>query len=228
VFAVKQTNLILARPAMRLPTLLRAALLPALMAAACSIGVRRDLSAVPPGQIGFDDMCGLQEYFDAIEAKVAPPPRLVTAVDLEGASGNQVARGGRARFAFEGDFELKHLRRVLTENWKGLPPELGPAQRIDIEVKWSERAGVRRVVTGEDAELAVGSRSWGLPYQVCLSELLFGEPLYQRRRSLWGAPAAGAAPRPASDGAVDQAPRDGGAADAPAEGPDAAHDALAP
>ena len=35
----------------------------------CGIAIRRDLSTVPPGQVGFDDMCGLQEYFDALEIK---------------------------------------------------------------------------------------------------------------------------------------------------------------
>jgi len=38
---------------------------------ACGIGIRRDLATIPPGQVGFDDMCGLQDYFDTIEAKLA-------------------------------------------------------------------------------------------------------------------------------------------------------------
>lgn len=54
---------------------------------ACGIAIRRDLSALPAGQVGFDDMCGLQGYFDAIEIKTSPPPRVVSAVDLEGAAG---------------------------------------------------------------------------------------------------------------------------------------------
>ena len=37
-----------------------------------------------PGQVGFDDMCGLQEYFDALEIETSPPPRVVSALDLEG------------------------------------------------------------------------------------------------------------------------------------------------
>ena len=31
--------------------------------------VQRDLSKMPPGQVGFDDLCGLQSYFDAIAIK---------------------------------------------------------------------------------------------------------------------------------------------------------------
>jgi hypothetical protein len=58
-------------------------ILGACLALACGIGIRRDLSAIPPGQIGFDDLCGLQEYFDTLEVKAAEPPRLVSSVDLE-------------------------------------------------------------------------------------------------------------------------------------------------
>src|SRR6188474_879421 len=102
---------------------------------ACSIGVRRDLSAVPPGQVGFDDMCGLQEYFDALETGSSKPPRVVNAVDLEGArSDGKVVQGGRERFAFETDFQLKHLHRVLDQNWKRLPEPIANARAIELEV----------------------------------------------------------------------------------------------
>src|SRR4030095_2401345 len=89
----------------------------ATLSIACSIAIRRDLSAVPPGQVGFDDMCGLQEYFDALAITPSPPPRGVSARDLEGASGGKRVRGGRERFAFDNDFQLKHVRRILEENW---------------------------------------------------------------------------------------------------------------
>jgi hypothetical protein len=191
---------------------------------ACSIAIRRDLSAVPAGQVGFDDMCGLQEYFDALEIKSATPPRVVTALDLEGASGAKRVRGGRERFAFESDFQLKHLRRILNENWRRLPEAVATADKIEIEVKWSEKAGTKRVLTDEDAEITVGGETSSLPYHVCLSELLYGEPLYRQRRVMWGLPlpvvpgksAATDAGAPAPDGALD-APR---ADAAPAARPD--------
>jgi hypothetical protein len=186
-------------------------------AAGCSISVRRDLAAVPPGQVGFEDMCGLQEYFDALEIHTSPPPRLVSALDLEGAAapGGRAVRGGRQRFAFENDFQLKHLRRVLDENWKRLPEPLANASEIELEVKWSEKAGTKRVITDEDAQLSVGAESWSLPYQVCLSELLYGGPLYRQRRVMWGLPlprqaAVRSSPPDAGAGGA----RDGGAADA--------------
>jgi hypothetical protein len=180
----------------------------------CGIAIRRDLSNIPPGQVGFDDMCGLQEYFDALDIRTSPPPRVVSALDLEGQSAGKPVRGGKERFAFDNDFLLKTVRRVLQANWRGLPDELDRANKVEIEVSWSEKAGTKRVVTDESAELALGTRSWSLPYHPCLSELLYGEPLYKQRRAMWGLPLPvvpdggavetgarpSAAPRPALDG----------------------------
>lgn len=164
----------------------------------CGVAVRRDLSAVPPGQVGFDDMCGLQEYFDALEIKTVAPPRLVSALDLEANRDGKVIHGGQERYAFENEFLLKHLRRVLNENWRRLPEPVANAGAIEIEVRWSEKAGAKRVVTDQPAELTVGKESWELPYHPCLSELLYGAPLYKQRREMWNLPLPGAAPGGAS------------------------------
>jgi hypothetical protein len=71
---------------------------------------------------------------------------------------------------------------LLTTNWGRLPPEVEKASALDLEVRWAEKAGVKRVVTTEDAVLGLGSRDVSLPYHVCLSDLLFGEELYKTRR----------------------------------------------
>jgi hypothetical protein len=183
-----------------------------LAVAACGIVIKRDLSATPQGQVGFDDMCGLQDYFDGLEAKVAREPVVASAVDLEGGDGVKTVRGGKARFVFEGTYLLKNGKRVLTENWQKLPEELDKAEKFDIEVYWAEKAGVRRVVTNQPAELFIGNDSYLLPYHVCLSELLYGAPLYKQRRVLWNLPDPTAAPAAAPNPAVtDAALADGGA-----------------
>ena len=193
----------------------------------CGIAIRRDLSTVPPGQVGFDDMCGLQEYFDALQIKTSPPPRIVNALDLEGepANGGKPVRGGKETFAFENDYQLKTLRRILHDNWKRLPDQLDPADHVELEVKWSEKAGTKRVVTDNDAELIIGGESFDLPYHPCLSELLYGEPLYKQRRMMWGLPLPGS-PADAGASAPDVAAPPAGAAapTAPTPAP-APHDA---
>jgi hypothetical protein len=154
---------------------------------ACGVGIQRDLSAIPPGQVGFDDMCNLQSYFDALEAKTAKPPVQVSAVELENDAKRPV-RGGKALIAFSGEFQLRHLRRVLNDNWTRLPEPVASAKKIELEVYWAEKAGVRRVVTERDAEMIIDRQSFMLPYHVCLSELLYGEPLYRQRREMLGLP----------------------------------------
>jgi hypothetical protein len=163
-------------------------------AVACGIGIRRDLSKIPAGQVGFDDMCGLQDYFDTLEVNAAAPPTLVSSVDLEFNAAKTI-RGGKAQYGFETEFQLKHLRRVLGENWKRLPEELDTAKKVELEVYWSEKAGVKRVVTDADAELLINREAFPLPYHVCLSELLYGEPLYRQRRIMWGLPLPRRPPR---------------------------------
>jgi hypothetical protein len=191
----------------------------ALGAVACGIAIKRDLSTIPQGQVGFDDMCGLQDYFDALEAKVAKEPQVASSLELEGGDGQRTIRGGKARLVFEGDFLLKHVRRVLNENWRRLPDELATANKVEIEVRWAEKAGVKRVVTDQDAELFVNGQSSYLPYHVCLSELLYGAPLYKQRQVLWGLPNPSARlPLPiytedgGTDGSVIQATSDAGVA----------------
>ena len=157
--------------------------------------VKRDLSAIPVGQVGFDDLCGLQEYFDEIALKMVAPPDLVDGADIEQVSRSATARGGRARYAFQTPVQLATVRRVLDQNWKNLPAKLNSARRIDLAVNWSERAGLQRVANDSKPELFVEGVATPLPYHVCLSELLFGEPLYRQRRTLLGLPPT---PPPAS------------------------------
>jgi len=182
----------------------------ALCACASHPGVQRDLSKMPPGQVGFDDLCGLQSYFDAIAIKTAAPPAEVDGADIERASESGTSRGGRTRFAFESDFQLGTVRRVLNENWKTLPLELPNSHRVEIEVSWSERSGLKRVVTDSEPQLFVDGKPSPLPNHVCLSELLFGEPIYKQRRDMLGL-----APLPTAHSLALSPEVDGGTADAP-------------
>lgn len=173
-----------------------------MVTAQCAPAIKRDYANIPAGRVGFDDMCGLQTYFDRLAMKIDTPPAVVSANEIQGRG----MRSGKSRFTFESDAQLQAVRQVLTENWRRLPDDVMTATPIQLEVRWSERSGVRRVVTNENAELTVGNSQASLPYHVCLSELLFGEPLYRQRRLLLGL-----APLPVADtAAVPVAAADGG------------------
>jgi hypothetical protein len=147
----------------------------------CGATIKRDLSTIPQGQVGFDDLCGVQAYFDAIEAGLQSEPVVASSAESEGRQDGKAVHGGRTRFVFESDFQLDELARVLNENWRRLPPGLDTTPRMALEVHWAERAGVPRVVADDDATLTFDGKSHALPYHVCLSELLFGRPLYAQR-----------------------------------------------
>ena len=186
-------------------------------AGACGVALKRDLSTIPQGQVGFDDLCGVQPYFDAIEAGIGTEPTVASEIESEGTAeskaGPKTVRSGRTQFLFETDFQLDEVWRVLDENWNRLPPGLDTTPAIELEVYWTERAGVKRVVSDRDATLFFDGRSYPLPYNVCLSELLFGRPLYQQRTLARGL-------RPTAVKPLDLA-LDAGAPDAP----DDAHEA---
>jgi hypothetical protein len=195
----------------------------ALCACASHPKVQRDLSKMPPGQVGFDDLCGLQSYFDAIAIKTATAPAEVDGADIERASESGTSRGGRTRFAFDSDFQLATVRRVLNENWKALPIDLPNSHRIEIEVSWSERSGLKRVVTDSEPQLFVDGKPSPLPNHVCLSELLFGEPIYKQRRDMLGL-----APLPTAHSLALTPEPDGGAPDAAVTPPTSSSSNSAP
>ena len=145
--------------------------------------VKRDLSESSPSEVVFDDMCGLQEYFDALKDSTLAPPGEVFANDIQ-ADDKARPSGGRKRFKFETEFQLHYLRQILETNWKSVPIEVAKASRVEMEVSWSEKAGVARVVTDDEAVLSVGPKDWTIPYHVCLSDFLFGESLYDTRRAM--------------------------------------------
>jgi hypothetical protein len=154
-------------------------------AVGCGMGIKRDLSGVKPPEVVFDDLCGLQEYYDAQTSPSLTAPAEVFGQGVGSGKGGEPT-GGLTRFVFSSAFQIHYLRKVLSENWKRVPPELLNAERVELQVRWSQKAGVRRVVTTEDARIetsAPDKDSWYLPYHICLSELLFGEDLYRTRRT---------------------------------------------
>ena len=146
-----------------------------------SLMVKRDMSATKPGTVVYDDLCGLQDYFDGMKDSTIATPREVFAQDLLSDENGQ-AVGGSARFRYDTDFQLHHVRKLLTSNWANVPEAVGNAPAVELEVRWSKRAGVKRVITEEAAALIVANKRWELPYQACLSDFVFGEDLYNTRR----------------------------------------------
>jgi hypothetical protein len=159
----------------------------ALCGIGCGIVVARRFGQASMNEIIYDDKCDLQEYFDRIEMGIIHPPAQVQSSELERTQGKR-ASGGISSYAFTSDGQLAALRKMLAANWRRIPEEVKTAERIEVEVRWSERAENRFVVMDQDAELRIGRQGFALPYHHCLSALLFGEALYHMRREMVGLP----------------------------------------
>ena len=78
-------------------------LISSFVSVACGIAIKRDLTADPRrAQVGYDDMCGLQDYFDTLEAGLAKDPVVASSLDLEGGDGQKTIRGGKVRIRLRG------------------------------------------------------------------------------------------------------------------------------
>ena len=154
-------------------------------AVGCGITVARRFGKSTMNEVIYDDKCGLQEYWDNVAMGIVRLPQQVSSTELESTEGKRVS-GGISTFAFTSDGQLAVLRRVLGDNWRRVPKEVMAASKVEVEVRWSERAENRFVVMSEDATLRVGRESYALPYHHCLSALLFGESLYHMRREMVG------------------------------------------
>jgi hypothetical protein len=176
---------------------------------ACGVGVKRDLSKSTPNQVLMDDTCGLQDYFDEISAKAVDPPVLVHSQEIENVAKDQTM-GGTSSYSVGPGLSRATLRRLLDENWKPLPPHVASAERLELNVRWAEKASSRWVVTNENWVLRADGRSYDMAFHPCLTSFLFGERLYSLRREMLALPAP-----PPSIVKVHTAQPDAGAPDVP-------------
>jgi len=106
---------------------------------ACGVGIRRDYSTIPAGQVGFDDLCGLQDYFDTIEARW-PGSRAWSAASTRRTPATSASRAARTGSPSRPRSSSQPAPRAGSELGR-LPESLATAERIDLEVHWSGKAG---------------------------------------------------------------------------------------
>jgi hypothetical protein len=170
----------------------------------CAVGVRRDLAKASPSEVIFDDQCHLQDYFDDLALGREMPPAPIRSDEIQ-TSDSEKTLGGRSAYLFGENTSLPALRRLLLENWKPLPAAVMAAPEIEVEVRWCERLSTRWVVSDENVHVRVAGKTYALLPHPCLTALLFGRALFERRRELVGLPPlpvlpdAGAADRMTSD-----------------------------
>jgi len=170
----------------------------------CAVGVRRDLSTIAPSDVIFDDQCHLQDYFDDLALGREKPPALLRSDEIQKVD-NEKTLGGMSTYRFGENTSLPALRRLLAENWKPVPAEVLKTSEVDLEVRWCEKLGTRWVVNDENVEVRAAGKVVTLSSHPCLTSLLFGQPLFERRRELLGLPSLAPPPEapPPDAGAPD-------------------------
>jgi len=170
-----------------------AAVFVAAVLAGCAVGVRRDLAKTPPNEVIFDDQCHLQDYFDDLARRRESPPALVRSSEIQN-SASENNLGGNSAYLFGDSTSLPALRRLLVENWKPLPAAVMAASQVEVEVRWCEKVGTRWVVNDESVTLRAAGKTLALAPHPCLTALLYGQALFERRRELLGLSSLSAPP----------------------------------
>jgi hypothetical protein len=174
----------------------------------CAVGVRRNLTKTSPSEVIFDDHCHLQDYFDDLARRRDKPPVLIRSDEIQ-SSDSEKTLGGRSAYLFGENTSLPALRRLLVENWKGLPAVVMTASEVEVEVRWCEKVSTRWVVNDENITLRAAGKTYALRSHPCMTAFLFGQALFERRRELVGLPPLSVPPDAAPDaGAADRMPSD--------------------
>jgi hypothetical protein len=164
-----------------------AAVLGAAALVGCAVGVRRNLAKAPPSEVIFDDQCHLQDYFDDLARRRERPPAQVRSDEIQ-TGDSEKTLGGRSAYRFGENTGLPALRRLLVENWKPLPAAVMAASEVEVEVRWCEKVGTRWLVNDENVTLRAAGKTYAIQSHPCMTALLFGQALFERRRELVGLP----------------------------------------
>ena len=140
-------------------------------------------------------LCGLQEYFDDLEIKATPPPRIVSAWTSRGEA--EVSRSTAAgAIRLRERVSAHEPSQGAEQNWQPVPRADRQGDRvIEVEVRWSEKAGHQARADRRVSGARVGQAELG----AALPALPLRAPL--RRAALspaagdLGPAASGAAPR---------------------------------
>ena len=169
---------------MRYPLRVRSYALVAALAlcAACGPSSRRSVRDPAP-QMTFDDLCGLQEYFDERRANTLAAPKPLDEVMTTNDKGVTMGEG---TYRLADALVRKRFARLLREEYSGVDAKIVKAVAssegdVSVRVRWWDTGKIRRLRIDGDVILTTTAGTLELPANMCVSDLLFGDQIYEMR-----------------------------------------------
>lgn len=131
----------------------------------------------------FDDLCGLQEYFDERRTNMLAPPK---ALDETVATNDKGLTMGEGTYRLSDAVARTRFARLLRDEYSGVDPKIIKAVAasegdVTVHVKWWDSGKIRRLRTENDVVLKTSVAEVELPANMCVSDLLFGDQIYEMR-----------------------------------------------
>lgn len=150
---------------------------------ACGPSTRRSLKDPAP-QMTYEDSCDLQSYFDQrrtafLEAPVADDEKV--SVNEKGVT------TGSGGYRLKDPLARRRFARMLREEYSGIEPKVLEAIEKDdadvrVRVRWWDTGQMRRLHPDEGAiVIESGAGKLEVPPNMCVSDLLFGQKVYEMR-----------------------------------------------
>lgn len=131
----------------------------------------------------FDDLCKLQEYFDERRTNMLAAPKPLDEVQSTSVKGLTIGEG---TYRLDDALVRKRFARLLREEYNGVDPKIVQAVassegNVTVRVRWWDAGKVRRLRVEDDIVLTTTLGIVELPANMCVSDLLFGDQIYEMR-----------------------------------------------
>lgn len=150
--------------------------------AACGPSTKRN-ARDPAPQMTFDDACRLQEYFDERRTNMLAPPKAQDEMRATNEKGQTIGEGS---YRLDDAVARKRFARLLREEYSGVDPKIVKAVEstegeVLVRVRWWDAGKVRRLRVDDEVILTTAVGTVELPANMCVSDLLFGDQIYEMR-----------------------------------------------
>jgi hypothetical protein len=149
---------------------------------ACGPSSRRSMKT-PAHAVTYDDACGLQDYFDQRRAASLPRPSAEDEVIATNEKGQTIGEG---TYKLHDPLAKRRFARLLREEYSGIDAKILRAAAstdddVTIRVRWWDSGQVRRLRPEDDVIVTTSAGAVELPPNMCVSDLLFGDRIYELR-----------------------------------------------